>query len=194
VAVAPAATAGFVQLTGGPVQVQPGAAAAETETKVTSGAGVTVSVRLAVVAVSVPTFVTICVYVMLPPAATPFGEAALVTVSSAPADAPTIVEAEAVLLPEFGSLTEELAEAVSVITVPFAVPVFTFVISEKVAAVPPAILRSVQTTLPVLPTGGVVQVQPAGAAMETNVVLVGTASTRVVLSAALGPLLVRTWV
>lgn len=124
----------------------------------------------------------------------PFGEAAFVIVSSAPADAPTIVEAEAVLLLEFGSLTEELAEAVSVITVPFAVPVFTFVISEKVAAVPPAILRSVQTTLPVLPTGGVVQVQPAGAAMETNVVLVGTASTRVVLSAALGPLLVRTCV
>jgi hypothetical protein len=103
-----------------------------------------------------------------------------------------MVEAEAVLLAEFGSLTDELAVAVSVITVPFAAPEFTLVTSENVAAVLPAIFRSVQTTLPVLPTGGVVQVQLAGADMETNVVLGGIASTTVALSAALGPLLVRT--
>src|SRR6202042_2425182 len=104
---------------------------------------------------------------MLLPTATPFGEAALVTDNSAPAAVPTRVEAEAVLLAEFGSLTDELTVAVSVITVPLAVPEFTFVTSEKVAAVLPAIFKSVQTTFPVLPTGGVVQVQPAGAAMET---------------------------
>jgi hypothetical protein len=97
-----------------------------------------------------------------------------------------------VLLAEFGSLTEELTDTVSVITVPFAAAAFTFVTSEKVAAVPPAIFRSVQTTFPVLPTGGVVQVQPTAADIETKVVLVGTASTKTALSAALGPLLVIT--
>jgi hypothetical protein len=131
---------------------------------------------------------------MLAPGATPFGEAALVTTKSAPAAVPTIVDAEAVLLAEFGSLTDELTFAVSVITVPFAVPVFTLTTSAKVAAVLPAMFRLVQTTLPLLPTAGVVQVQPAGVAMETNVVLLGTASTRVALSAALGPLLVTTCV
>lgn len=131
---------------------------------------------------------------MFPPGATPFGDAALVTTKSAPAAVPTMVEAEAVLLAEFGSLTDELTFAVSVIMVPLVVPVFTLVTSEKVAAVLPAIFRLVQTTLPVLPTAGVVHVQPAGVAMETNVVLLGTASTMVALSAALGPLLVTTCV
>ena len=128
------------------------------------------------------------------PATTGFGEAEFVTVSSAPAVVPTTVDAEAVLLVEFGSVTDELTVAVSVITVPFAVPEFTFTIIEKVAAVPPAMLRSVQTTLPVPPPAGVTQLQPAGAATETNVVFAGTASTSVALSAALGPLLVTSCV
>lgn len=131
---------------------------------------------------------------MFPPGATPFGDAAFVTIKSAPAAVPTTVEAEAMLLAEFGSLTDELTLAVFVIAVPLAVPVFTLVTSEKVAAVLPAIFKSVQTTLPVLPTAGVVQVQPAGVARETNVVLLGTASTSEALSAALGPLLVTTCV
>ena len=131
---------------------------------------------------------------MLPPGATPFGEAALVTTKSAPAAVPTMVEAEAVLLAEFGSLTDELTFAVSVMMVPLVVPAFTLVTSEKVAAVLPAIFRLVQTTLPVLPTAGVVQLQPAGVAIETNVALLGTASTSEALSAALGPLLVTTCV
>jgi hypothetical protein len=131
---------------------------------------------------------------MLPPGATPFGEAALVTTKSAPAAVPTMVEAEAVLLAEFGSLTDELTFAVSVMMVPLVVPAFTLVTSEKVAAVLPAIFRLVQTTLPVLPAAGVVQVQPAGVAIETNVVLLGTASTMEALSAVLGPLLVTTCV
>jgi hypothetical protein len=102
------------------------------------------------------------------------------------------VEAEAVLFAEFGSVTEELAVTVSVITVPFAVPAVTFVIRLKVAAVLPARFKSLQTTLPIPPTGGVVQFQLAGAAMETNVVFAGIASTNEALSAALGPLLVTT--
>src|SRR5580704_12008952 len=122
---------------------------------------------------------------MLLPAATPFGEAELVTTKSATAVVPTTVEAEAVLLLEFGSLTEELAVTVSV---------FTFVTRAKVAAVLPAIFKAVQTTLPAAPTGGVVQLQPTGAATETKVEFVGTASTNVALSAALGPLFVTTCV
>jgi hypothetical protein len=128
------------------------------------------------------------------PATTGFGDAALVTVNSAPAVVPTTVDAEAVLLAALGSLTDELTVAVSVTTVPFAVPAFTFTTIEKVAAVLPGIFRSVQTTLPVPPLGGAAQLQPAGADMETKVVLAGTASTRVALSAALGPLLVTSCV
>ena len=129
---------------------------------------------------------------MLLPAITGLGAATFVTDSSAWAVVPTIVDAEALLFAEFGSLTDEFTVAVSVTTVPFAVPVFTFTIIEKVAAVLPAMLRFVHTTLPVPPMAGVTQVQPAGAARETNVVFAGTASTSVVLSAALGPLLVTT--
>src|ERR1700733_10025275 len=102
-------------------------------------------------------------------------DAALVTDGSAPAVVPTIVDAEAVLLAEFGSVTDELAMAVSVITVPLAAAAFTFVINVKVAAGVPARVKSVHTTLPVLPTPGVVQLHPAGAERETSVVLAGMA-------------------
>src|ERR1700683_1090067 len=128
------------------------------------------------------------------PAITGLGEAAFVTVISAPAVVPTTVDAEAVLLVEFGSLTDELTVAVSVITVPFATPDFPLAIIEKVAAVPPGMLRSVQTMLPVLPLAGVLQVQPAGAEMEIKTAFAGMASPRGALSAALGPWLVTTWV
>src|SRR5579872_551845 len=125
------------------------------------------------------------------PATTGFGEATLVTVISAVELPPTTVEALAVLLVETGSVTEELAVAVSVITVPFARPVLTFTTIEK-PAVPPLMVSAVQTTFPVPPTGGVVQLQPEGAVIELKVVLAGTAWTIVTLSAALGPLLVST--
>src|ERR1022692_1981643 len=131
---------------------------------------------------------------MLLPARTGFGEAALVTVSSPPAVVPTTVDAVALLLVEMGSLVDELAVAVSAITVPFAVAAFTFTIIEKLAAVLPARLNVLQTTLPVPSTPEVRQVQPAGADMETSVVFAGTASTRATLSAALGPLFVTAWV
>src|SRR5271155_2424191 len=124
------------------------------------------------------------------PAITGFGDAELVTVISASAVVPTMVDALAVLLTEFGSLTEELTTAVSVMTVPLATPEFTFTNIVNVAAVLPAMLGLVHTTFPVAPTAGVTQVQPAGAATERNVVFAGTASTNAALSAALGPLLV----
>src|SRR5580658_354606 len=131
---------------------------------------------------------------MLLPATTGSGVAVLVTVSSPPAVVPTTVVAVALLLLELGSLVAELAVAVSATRVPFAVPTFTFTTIEKLAVVLPAMLNVVHTTLPVPPLPGVVQVQPAGAVMETRVVLAGMASTKVTLSAALGPLSVTTWV
>ena len=121
---------------------------------------------------------------MLEPAITGFGDALLVTVSSPLAVVPTMVFTVAVLLAELGSLAVELTEAVSVITVPFAVPAFTFTIREKVAEVPPTRLTIEHTTL----LDPVLQVQPEGAAIETNVVLAGIVATRVALSPALGPL------
>jgi uncharacterized membrane protein YccF (DUF307 family) len=90
----------------------------------------------------------------------------------------------AVLLAELGSLAVELTEAVSVITVPFAVAAFTFTIRENVAEVPPTRLTIEQTTL----LDPLMQVHPEGAAIETNVVLAGIVATRVALSPALGPL------
>jgi hypothetical protein len=152
--------------------------------------GGVVSVSVGAVAAPLPTLVAVCVEVILLPAITGLGEAEFVTVISAPEVVPTTLDAEATLLAELGSLTDELTVVVPVMTVPFAVPEFTFTTIEKVAAVPPTIFKLVQTTLPVPPTGGRVQVQPAGADKETKVVFAGTASTSVALSAALGPLLV----
>ena len=122
------------------------------------------------------------------------GDSVLVTVICARAVVPTTVVAMAVLLVETGSVTDELAVALSEITVPLAVPAFTLTTSEKFADVPPAMFKAVQTTLPERPTPGVMQVHPAGDASDMKVVLAGSDSTNVALSAALGPLLVMTWV
>src|SRR5271156_3480002 len=104
---------------------------------------------------------------MLFPATTGFGEAVLVTVSSAAALVPTTVDAMAVLLFELGSLTDELTVATSVITVPLGVPELAFRTNVKVATVFAAILSVVQTSLPPVE---VLHVQPAGAEMERNAV------------------------
>ena len=113
---------------------------------------------------------------MLFPACTGFGEATFVTVKSG-AVVPTTVVAVAVLFAEFGSRADELADTLSVITVPFAVPAFTLTTNVKVAAVDPAMLASVQTTLPVPPAPELRQLQPAGAAIETIVVFAGIVAT-----------------
>jgi hypothetical protein len=123
-------------------------------------------------------------------ACTGFGEAVLVTVTSAFVVVPTTVLTLAVLLVETGSLADELTASVSVIIVPFATPVFTFVTSVNVAAVDPTMSTFEQTALPAVPIAGVMQLHPSGAAMETKVVFAGTVEIRVALSAALGPLLV----
>jgi hypothetical protein len=62
--------------------------------------------------------------VIVPPACTGLGESTLVTDKFGPV-VPTIVVAVAVLFEEFGSEADDPADAVSEITVPLAVPVFT---------------------------------------------------------------------
>ncbi len=109
-------------------------------------------------------------------------------------DVPTMFVVVAVLFARIGSITDELTVAVPVIMVPFAVPLGIFTTNVKLAVLKPAILAFVHTALPVPPTPGVRQLHPAGGVSETNVELFGTGSTRVALSAALGPLFVTTTV
>src|SRR5437763_2849101 len=117
---------------------------------------------------------------MLLPASTGFGDAVLVTERFGPVP-PTIVVADAVLFAAFGSVAEDATAAVFVITVPFATPVFTFTTMVKDPDVDPAMLVSVQVTLPVPPRLGMMQLQPAGALNEMKVVLAGTAEVSVAL-------------
>ena len=124
---------------------------------------------------------------MLLPACTGFGEAVLVTDRFGP-DPPTIVVTVAVLFAGTVSWTDELTVAVPVITVPFVVPVATFTTKVNADGVFAAKFAFVQTIFPVPPTLGVRQLQPTGAAIDVKVVLLGTGSTSVALSAALGPL------
>ena len=130
---------------------------------------------------------------MLFPACTGFGETVLVTERLGPVD-PTRVEAVAELFDAVGSVADDDTDTLSLITVPFATPVFTFTTSENEPEVPPAILAFMQTTVPGFPAPGLVQLHPDGALIETKVELVGTGATYVALSAALGPLLVTTCV
>jgi hypothetical protein len=141
----------------------------------------------------VPVLVTTCVYVMGFPASTGFGAATFVTDKFGPV-APTSVVTWAVLFEAMGSIAEEPTDTVPVITVPFAVPAVTFTTRVNVPAVDAAMLALVQTTFPVAPTAVLRQLHPAGATMDTNVVLAGIEATTVALSAALGPLFVTTCV
>src|ERR1700693_3030329 len=125
---------------------------------------------------------------MLFRACTGSGDATLVTDRFAPV-VPTIVVTVAVLFAEFGSLAEEPPDTVPVITVPFAVPLFTFTMRVNAPEANPGIFALVQTTLPVAPAAVFKQLHPAGAVSDTRVVFAGIAATRVALSAALGPLL-----
>ena len=74
--------------------------------------------------------------------------------------------------------------------VPLATVAGTFTTSKKTdGAEPEPLIGVLQWTVPVLPTGGVVQLQPAGTSSDWNVVLLGMVSSRTILKAALGPLL-----
>src|SRR5271155_1948161 len=114
-------------------------------------------------------------------------------------DATMVVEVD-VLLATFTSFVVGAIFAVFEITVPDAVPAFTFTTSGSCAVVPDGIAAPEQTPpvpgqqliAPVPPTAGsVVQVAPAGSASETKVVLAGTVSVKVTLLAELGPLFAK---
>src|SRR5437773_39170 len=72
-------------------------------------------------------------------------------------------------------------------TVPFGVAGSTFTMTVNVTDAPDASAPAVHVTAPVLPTAGVVQVQPLGTVIDTNVVCAGSGSLTVTLAAVDGP-------
>src|SRR5689334_3514893 len=124
---------------------------------------------------------------MLLPACTGLGLPTLVTARSQS----TVIGVVTVvlLLAELGSPVVAVTEEFAVIEAAATLE-GTFTTTMMSAEVPDAMLGFVQFTFPVLPTAGVVQVQPTGAETEANVVFVGVASVKLTPEAALGPLLV----
>ena len=105
------------------------------------------------------------------------------------ASARTVVVAVAVLLRRLGSEVVEVTVAVLEIVVPSGVLGLTWTTMVNVAVAPLARDEVVQLTVPFVPTGGVVQDQPAGAASDWKVVCGGSGSLMVTLTAAFGPAL-----
>ncbi len=85
----------------------------------------------------------------------------------------TTTAATAVLLVRLGTMFEEVAVAVSAMFVPEAVAAFTCNTNVKAALALSASVAIVHVIVPVAPTAGVVQVQPAGVVMDWKVVLGG---------------------
>jgi hypothetical protein len=138
-----------------------------------------------------PEFVTVCVYVMLLPADTGLGVPLLVTVRSQATV--TGVATVVLLFAAVGSLLVVVTVEFAVM-VPAATVVGTFTTTMMSAAVVAARFGVVQFTFPLAPTAGWVQVQPAGADTDSNVVLTGVASVKLKPVAAAGPLFVIAWV
>ena len=137
--------------------------------------------------VFVPLSVSVTVAVQL--AATPTARAPQLTVVEV-VRLVTVVVAVAELLVELGSeVAELLTVAVLEMVVPSAVAGMTWTTRVKVAVAPLARGDVVQLTVPVVPTAGVVQDQPAGAATDWKVVCDGNGSLMVTLTAAFGPAL-----
>src|SRR5262249_1228191 len=143
-----------------------------------------VSVRVTPVALLGPLLVTICVYVMVPPAATGIGAAVFVTDTSADVD--TNVLTAAALLPAFASPVVELTIAVSVSTVPDAVVAGTLTtnVNGPTVVLAARFDPSVQVRVPST------QVHPAGPVRLVALVPVGNVSTIFGVVAAAGPALV----
>jgi hypothetical protein len=102
----------------------------------------------------------------------------------------TFVVTDVLLLLALGSDVVADTEDVAVI-VPIATLDGTFN-KTTISAVAPELRfdESVQVTVPVPPTAGVVQVHPTGAETDWNVVFAGVASVKLTPAAAAGPLLV----
>src|SRR5580700_9975951 len=87
--------------------------------------------------------------------------------------------------------TEFVADRIEVAVIVVAVTLAaTFTTTTILATSPTAKEGSLQVTVPVAPTAGVVHVQPTGAITDAYVVLVGVASVKVAVVAAAGPLFV----
>src|ERR1700693_4043142 len=126
---------------------------------------------------------------MLAPGATVDGAAVLVTAMSAEAVIATSVFTVAVLFARLLSLMPELTESVSLMVVPLGVAAPTWTTSVKVESTFMSFDGRVQVIFPPDPTVGVMHVQAAGEARETNVVLAGMASLKITFKADCGPLL-----
>ena len=120
---------------------------------------------------------------MVPPAATGLGVPLLLTAKSQAAVTGVLVLV--VMVRALVAETDEVAAMAAAVTVDGTLTT-TMIDAEVVAA----IVGSVQVIFPVAPTAGVVHVQPAGAETEAKVVLAGTASRKLTLVAAAGPLFV----
>jgi len=82
-----------------------------------------------------------------------------------------------------------LTVALSLISVPLAVPAFTLYTTEKVPLDPPATFAFEQGT-----AGNPTQLHPAGGVIDTNVVFAGVFSVNEAPVAAVVPVFVTTWV
>ena len=106
----------------------------------------------------------------------------------------TLVVTVVLLLALRGSAVVAETEEVAVI-VPMATVEGTFNTTTMSAELEAARFAvSLHVTVPVAPTAGVVQVHPAGASTDWNVVFTGVASVNTTPAAAAGPLFVTVWV
>ena len=169
--------------TGGVLQLHPAGTPSETNVVF---AGI-VSVKVLVKAGFGPLFDTVCEKVMLFPARTGLGDAEVVTARSVWVAPATVTFAVAVLLDGLGSGVADETVAVSDRVVPEAVPALTLKTGWNVADAPAARVAMVHVMVPVPPTDGVMQDQPAGGAREKKVVFVGTVSVKLTEEAADGP-------
>jgi hypothetical protein len=117
----------------------------------------------------------------------------LVTIKSACVALATMSVAVALLFAELGSVVEEFTVAVSLMTVPAAVPELTCTTTVMVALLG-ASVDAVQAIVPEAPTAGWMQIQPAGAVTDWKFVLAGVLSVTLTVEAELGPPFVTTCV
>src|SRR5437879_1830349 len=101
----------------------------------------------------------------------------------------TVVRAVAVLLSGFESAVFDKIVAVLAIVLLSAVSDLTCTAMLILALAPEASDGLVQVTGPFVPTAGEVQVHPAGAVTDWNVVCAGSASVKLKSAAAFGPAL-----
>jgi hypothetical protein len=130
---------------------------------------------------------------MFAPGATVAGKPVFVTDRSA-SSAATVVVAVALSLPPFGSATAPAMVAVFVITVAPGVPASTATASVNTSLPAFAKVAMLHVTVPVPPTAGVTQDQPAGVASDWKVVPAGSGSVIVTVVESFGPLLLAVMV